>query len=153
MFSNYWHGIMYHDWEHRANSKKGCITSLAQRGQRGVESCAPQQVEEYCKPDAQGGAPPRYGGQQWKLVDKQTKCMPPLGYYGHLGQWTRGQSNCPPPPHGHCKHQGQWAIGYQGQWNNYCERMATNQHGHANWMGLVVVTGVPYRADGLVGLV
>jgi hypothetical protein len=79
-----------------------------------VESCTPQQAEKYCRPNAQGGPPPKYGGQQWKLVDKQTKCMPPFGHYGHLGQWTRGQSNCPPPPHGHYKHQGQWAVGYQG---------------------------------------
>ncbi|CAM6034705.1 unnamed protein product [Sphagnum compactum] len=61
--------------------------------------------------------------------------MPPLGHCGHLGQWAGGQSNCPPPPHGHCKQQGQWAASYQGQWNNYCEGMATNHHGHANWDG------------------
>ncbi len=78
--------------------------------------------------------------------------MPPLGHYGHLGQWAGGQSNCPPLPHGHYKHQGQWAAGYQGQWNNCCEGMATNHHGHANWDGLVVVVRVPYRPDGLMGL-
>ncbi len=61
--------------------------------------------------------------------------MPPLGHCGHLGQWAGGQSNCPPPPHGHCKHQGQWAASYQGQWNNYCEGMATNHHGPTNWDG------------------
>jgi hypothetical protein len=100
-----------------------------------VESCTPQQVEEYCRPNAQGGPPLGYGGQQWKLVDKQAKCMPPLGHYGNVGQWAGGQSNCPPLPHGHYKHQRQWAVGYQGQWNNCCEGMTTNHHGHANWDG------------------
>ncbi len=61
--------------------------------------------------------------------------MPPLGHCGHLGQWVGGQSNYPPPPHGHCKQEGQWAASHQGQWNNYCEGMATNHHGHANWDG------------------
>ncbi len=56
----------------------------------GVESCTPQQAEEYCRPNAQGGPPLGYGGQQWKLVDRQAECMPPLGHYGHLGQWARG---------------------------------------------------------------
>jgi len=79
-----------------------------------VESCTPHQAEEYCKPNAQGGPPLGYGGQLWKLVDRHSECMPPLGHCGHLGQWARGQSNCPPPPHGHCKQQGQWAASYQG---------------------------------------
>jgi hypothetical protein len=61
--------------------------------------------------------------------------MPPLGHCEHLGQWAGVQSNCPPPPNKHCKHQGQWVASYQGQWNNYCEGMATNHHGHANWDG------------------
>ncbi len=87
-----------------------------------MEGRIPHQVEE-CKPNAQGEPPPGYGGQQWKLVDRQVECMPPLGHYGHLGQWARGQSNCPPPPpppppHGHYKHQGQWVANYQGQWGD-----------------------------------
>ncbi len=101
-----------------------------------MKSCTPRQVEEYCRPNAQGGPPPGYGGQLWKLVDRQAECMPPLGQCGHMGQWAGGQSNCPPPPHGHYKQQGQWAASHQGQWNNYCEGMATNHHGHANWDGL-----------------
>jgi len=52
-----------------------------------VESCIPQQAKEYCRFNAQGGPPPRYGGQQWKLVDGQVECMPPFGHYEHLGQW------------------------------------------------------------------
>jgi len=62
MFSNYWHGIKYHDWKQRTNSKKGCTTSPSQCGQRGVESCTPHQVEEYSKPNAQGGPLLGYGG-------------------------------------------------------------------------------------------
>ncbi len=104
-----------------------------------MESHTPQQAEEYCRPNAQGGPPPSYGGQQWKFVDRQIECMPLLGHYGHLGQWAGGQSNYPPPPHGHCKHQGQWVASYQGQWNNCCEGMATNHHGHANWDALVEI--------------
>ncbi len=73
------------------------------------------------------------------LIARQVECMPLLGHYGHLGQWVGGQSNCPPPPHGHCKHQGQWVASYQGQWNNCCEGMATNHHGHANWDALVEI--------------
>jgi hypothetical protein len=73
--------------------------------QGGVEGHTPQQVEE-CRLNVQGGPPLGYDGQQWKLVDRQVKCMPPPGHYGHLGQWARGQSNWPPPPHGHYKHQG-----------------------------------------------
>ncbi len=68
--------------------RKVCTTSPSQCGQRGVESCTPQQAEEYCRLNAQGGPPLGYGGQQWRLVDRQAECMPPLGHYGHLGQWA-----------------------------------------------------------------